>query len=81
MRIDALVAELPKEAMANYNAAIKKYPTKFLSFVETIRCGVCRYEIERNTVALIDRAQVFELCGSCGRLLAPKHLPSKVVID
>ncbi|MCR9204527.1 MAG: hypothetical protein NXH75_08125 [Halobacteriovoraceae bacterium] len=71
-RIDALLEQIPQELKNAFIKARKKYPQNvYLSRIVDRACEKCRFQLDSQSISLIDQARLVQECHQCGRLLIP----------
>lgn len=71
-RIEALITEIPKELLEAFNRAQKKYRFKMpLARIVNRACEKCRFQVDSQTLSLVDQARTIAHCQQCERLLIP----------
>lgn len=71
-RIQALLEDIPEELKTAFLKARKKYPKmQPLARIVNRSCEKCKYEVDSQTLSLVDQAKVVQVCHQCERLLIP----------
>lgn len=71
-RINALLVDIPSELKIVFERVRDKHRFKSpLSRIINRACEKCRYEVDSQTISLVDQAKVIVECHQCERLLIP----------
>lgn len=71
-RIELLLKDIPKELLDSFLIAREKYRFKMpLSRIVNRSCENCRFQVDSQTLSLVDQAKTISHCQQCERLLIP----------
>lgn len=71
-RIDALLEDTPHELKNSFKRARDKYPHQiYLTRIIDQACEHCRYQLDSESIKLIDQAKLVQTCHQCERLFVP----------
>lgn len=71
-RISSLLLQIPEELRRKFLKVRDKYQNNSpLSRIVNKACEKCRYEVDSQTMSLVDQAKIIQVCHQCDRLLIP----------
>lgn len=71
-RINALLDQIPEELKKSFLKAREKFPHNvYLSRIVDRACEKCRFQLDSQSISLIDQARLVQRCHQCERLLIP----------